>query len=678
MLTHGFWQRAYGSDPSAIGRSIALNGHPFEIIGVADRAFTGIEVGHASQLYVPLCSKAIVDGGDGGLDERRMWFLRIMGRQRDGLAIADVRARLAAAAPAVFIASAPPGADADEQRAFAQNTLTASPASTGYSGMRLQYRTALIALMAVVGMVLLIACANIANLLLARAVTRRREIAIRMAIGAGRARLVRQLFTESVLLALLGGALGLLFARWASGILLHLLSTRNSTVFLDLAINGRVLAFTLAIATVTALLFGLAPAWRATRVDLQTAMTVNDHKAGEGRGRFAAGKSLVVGQIALSLVLLLGAGLLLSTFRTLVTLDPGFQREGVLLVSVDMRDARFTEEQSRVALRTMLERLRATPGVRSASASAITPISGAGWNGALRIDGYTPKERKDEMAFLNAVSDGYFATLGTQLRAGRDFDVNDVAGAPPVAVVNEAMSRKFFGGANPIGRRIAMRMGPDAERSVTVIGVVRDAKYVSLREETREIVYLPMAQDSGSAPPSINLEVRALGSTTPLIPVVTAALAQVNPTLSLTYTTLSAQVNASLARERLLATLSGFFGALALLLAVVGLYGTMSYTLAQRRKEIGVRIALGAARAQVVRLVLGEVGRLVAAGIVIGGVVAYLATRWVTPFLFGVSPVDPMTWVLAAATLAGAALAAGALPAWRAAKSDPMSALRMD
>ncbi|HKH92951.1 MAG TPA: ABC transporter permease [Gemmatimonadaceae bacterium] len=678
VLSHGFWERAYGGDAGVVGKTISLDGHPFEIVGVADPGFSGIEVGHAVQLYAPLCAKAIVDGGGGGLDDRQQWYLRVMGRQHDGLSVAQTRARIAAIAPAVFTAAVPPGMSDQDQREFVRGALNVSPAATGYSDMRLQYRTALITLLAVVGIVLLIACANVANLLLARAVGRRREIAIRMAIGAGRVRLVRQLLTESVLLALVGGALGLLLAKWAASLLLRLLSTRDTSVFLDLAINGRVLAFTLAVATATALLFGLAPAWRATRVDLHSAMTANDGGADDVRGRFTSGKSLVVGQIALSLVLLLGAGLLLSTLKTLTTLDPGFERNGVLLASVDMRDAHYPEEQLRTVKQAMLERLRATPGIRSVGASAITPISGAGWNGGVSVDGYTPKNRRDASAFFNAVSDGYFATLGTRLLTGRDFGVHDVAGAPPVVVINEAMARKFFGGANPVGRRIGINNGPGGEQQVTVIGMVRDAKYRSLREDMREVVYLPMAQDAGAASPSINLELRGLSTATSLIPTVTGVMAQLNPTFSITYTTLAAQVDASLARERLLATLSGFFGTLALLLAVVGLYGTMSYMLAQRRKEIGVRIALGAARGRVMRLVLGEAGRLVAAGVMVGGAIAYLATRWVTPFLFGVSPLDPVTWALATAILAGAALAAAALPAWRAATLDPMSSIRTD
>ncbi|MBV9880620.1 MAG: ABC transporter permease [Gemmatirosa sp.] len=677
VLDHGYWQRAYGGDAGVVGRMIALNGHPFEIVGVADPAFSGVEVGRATQVYAPLCTKAIVDGGTGGLDNTSMWFLRIIGRRRDGVSEAAARARLAAVAPAVFGATMPPDWPAERKRDYLQNQLDAYPAATGYSGLRFQYRDALLALMAVVGLVLLVACANVANLLLARAAARRREIAIRMGIGAGRGRLVRHLLTESLLLALAGGATGLLFARWATGLLVRLLSARGGAVWLDTSIDGRLLAFTLAVSTATALLFGLAPAWRSTRVDLLAAMKTNDAAGGPGDGpvRFRSGKALVVGQIALSLVLVLGAGLLLGTFRTLATFDPGFTRDGVLLVSVDLRDAGYAPEATPLAKQAIVDRLRATPGVAHASASAITPISGRGWNGEVSVDGYAPQGPHDAVVFINAVTDAYFATLGTPLRAGRDFDARDAAGAPPVAIVNEATARKFFHGANPIGRRIALHDSPDPTRSMEIVGVVRDAKYGSLREKTRELLYLPMAQNADRSP-SLDLELRGAGPATALVPTVTAAMAAMDPRLSLRYTTLAAQVGASLARERLLATLSGFFGALALLLAMVGLYGTMAYTLAQRRREIGVRLALGAARGRVMRLVLGEVGRLVALGVVLGAAGAAAAARLMAPFLFGLSPADPATWALSAAVLSAVALAAGALPAWRAATLDPVSAIR--
>jgi predicted permease len=593
---------------------------------------------------------------------------------REGATAEAARARLAALAPAVFAATVPPDWQAEWKRDYVKNTLDAVPAATGQSALRDRYRQALLALMAVVGTVLLIACANVANLLLARAAARRREVAIRLAIGAGRGRLVRQLLTESLLLALLGAATGLVFASWAGGLLVRLLSTRANTVRLDLSPDGRLLAFTLAVATATALLFGLAPAWRSTRVDPQAAMKAVGRGAAEGRPRLALGRALVVGQIALSLVLVLGAGLLLGTFRRLATLDPGFRSEGVLLATVGLRGARLPDERLPEVRRRILETVRAVPGVKSASASTLTPVSGAAWNGRVAVDGYAPTGRDDAMVYFNAVSDGFFATLGTPLLAGREFGRGDVAGSEPVAVINLAMARKFFGGASPLGRRIALEDGPAAGHSMRVVGVVGNTKYGTLREEARPLVYLPLEHDP--AAPMLNLELRAHGPPAALVPAVTAAVGGIDRGITLRYATLGEQVSASLTQERLLATLSGFFGGLALLLAAVGLYGTMAYSVARRRSEIGIRIALGAARARVVRLVLGEVGRMVLAGVAIGALVAAVAVRRVAPFLFGVEPSDPATWALAALVLAAVAAAAGALPAWRAARLDPMDSLR--
>ncbi|HEU0076045.1 MAG TPA: ABC transporter permease, partial [Longimicrobiaceae bacterium] len=571
VLGHGFWQSAYGGAAGAVGRSVSLNGHPFQIVGVAERGFTGVEVGRAAQVFAPLCAMAVVEGGDGGLDERSFWFLRVVGRLKEGVTPAAARARLAALAPAVFGATVPPDWDEKGKREYVGNTLDVVPAATGHSGLRFRYRDALLALMGVVGLVLLIACANVANLLLARAATRRREVAIRLAIGAGRGRLVRQLLTESLLLALLGGAVGLVFASWASGLLVRLLSTRSNAVRLDLSVDARLLAFTLAVATATAVLFGLAPAWRATRVDPHAAMQATGRSVVEGRSRFSAGRALVVGQIALSLVLVLGAGLMLGTFRRLATLDPGFRRDGVLLASLDLRNAGVAPERLPAVKREILERVRATPGVRSASASALTPVSGSAWNGRVVVDGYAPAGRDDELVFFNAVSDSFFATLGTPLLAGRDFDRGDVAGSEPVAVINQAMARKFFGGASPLGRRMGIEGPPGPRQTLRVVGVVGNTKYRSLREETEPQVYLPLAQDAGGGP-SLNLELRAHGPPAALVPAVTAEVGGIDRGISIRYATLREQVDASLTQERLLATLSGFFGGLALLLAAVGLY----------------------------------------------------------------------------------------------------------
>jgi putative ABC transport system permease protein len=685
VVGHGFWESAYGGSPDAVGKTLSLNGHPFEIVGVAAAGFSGVQVGRAAEVYVPLCALPIVQGGHDPLDERSRWFLNVFGRRRPGMTTEDAGRRLAALAPAVFGATVPEDWPTEAKARYRRTMLAAVPAANGYSGVRSQYQGALVALMAAVGLVLLIGCANVANLLLARASSRRHEVAVRLAIGAGRGRLVRQLLTESLLLSLLGAAVGLLLAGAATRMLARYLpmrgeaAMRGEAVWLDLSLDGRVLAFTLLVATGTAVLFGLVPAWRSARVDPRVAMKANDRSIAEGHSRFGVGKALVVGQIALSLVLVVGAGLLLGTFRRLATLDPGFEPAGVLLASVDMGSAGLPEEELPRVKREILERLRATPGVESASASVFTPLSGGGWNGMVEVEGYAPAGPRDAEVFFNGVSDGFFRTLGAALLAGRDFGEGDGAGSPPVAIVNESFMRKFFHGANPVGRRVTIKgLLTGDDELLQVVGVVRDTKYRSMREEREPLVFRPLSQLGGPDRPWLELELRGHGTAGSLVRTVTAAVGEVNGSFSIRYRTLEAQLDASLARERLLALLSGLFGGLALLLAVVGLYGTMAYSVARRRNEIGIRIALGAGRTRVMRLVLGEAGRLVGAGLLLGGAAALAATRWVAPFLFGLTPADPATWAVSALALAAASVAACALPAWRAARLDPNAVLRAE
>ena len=686
VVSHGFWQSEYGGVPGSVGRTVTLDGHPFTIVGVTEPGFFGVEVGRPTQLYAPLCAEAVIRGPRSSLDVRDDWWINVIGRPKPGLGAAELRTRLGALAPSVYAAALPAHWRPQDQEDFRRGTLDALPAATGRSTLRREYRLALLVLMPVVAVVLLVACANVANLLLARAAARQREIAVRLAIGASAGRVARQLLTESLLLALLGAAVGVLLAQWGSGLLVRMLSTGADTVSLDLGLDLRVLGFTTAVAVATGVLFGLAPAWRSARVSPQAAMKAGGRGAVEGHSRFGVAKVLVVCQVALSLVLLVTAGLLLGTMRTLATLDPGFSRDSLLLVSAYVRDGRLPDEGAREAQRQMLEALRATPGVRSASASLITPLSGRGWGGMVAVDGFVPKERGDAFTFYNGVSDDFFATMGTAIVAGRDLDGRDRGGAlinqgsTRVAVVNETFARRFFGTASPIGRQFreephgGQRPAPPLE----IVGVVRDAKYASLREAERATVYVPLSQAELFGF-SINFQLRSgAGGAAPsaLIPAVKAAVARTDPRVSLEFTTITAQLSQSLTRERLLATLSAFFGGLALLLAAVGLYGTTAYSVARRRGEIGIRIALGAARSTVLRMVLGDVGRTVAAGVLLGALGALAATRLVATFLYGVTPTDPATLALAAFTLALAAGAAAAIPAWRAARVDPVETLR--
>jgi predicted permease len=674
VLGHHFWRSAYGGDPGVVGRTVALGGHPVQVVGVAAKGFTGVEVGRADRIFVPVCALDAMDPkGDGGLSQRSRWFLRIVGRRQDGLTDAALATRLAAIAPAMFAATVPADWDENGKRDYMRTALEARPAAHGDSSLRESYRTALLALMGVVALVLMVACANLSNLLLVRATARRREIAVRIAIGAGRSRVIRQLLTESLVLATAGAALGILFAVWSSRFLVRLLSTSADPVWLDLSLNARVLGFAAMVTAVTSLLFGLAPAWQAARGDPHPLLR------GQGRGTDAAlgagaGRALVVGQIALSMVLVVGAGLLLSTFSRLQRMDPGFDRRGVLTISVDA-SRELPPEAQRVLQEQILDGLRALPGVLRAGASALTPIGDGMWNTSVEVAGFKPARREDSIVWMNAVSEGYFATLGTRLLAGRDFTPADREGSAAVVVINQAMAKRVFGRASAVGRRIRYDVGPMKSADAEVVGVVEDAVYRSLREGGEATLYVALRQQPDVP---LNFVVRSDGPAGSLMRPVGALLAETAPGTVFGFRTLSDQVAASLLRERLLATLAGFFGGLALLLAVLGLYGTVAYSVARRTGEIGIRMALGAPGRRVVRMVLGDVVRMVAPGVALGLVLALAASRFLTSFLYGLEATDPAVLGLATAVLALAALVAGALPASRAARVDPMVALRAD
>jgi predicted permease len=673
VLSYGFWQREYGGRADILGKNISLDNHPFEILGVLVPGFTGVDVGVEKDLFVPLCSEKIVRGEFSSLDQRSTWWLRVIGRPKPGVSASQAEARLKVLAPGVFEATVPPGWKADQQQEYRRNSFDTQPAANGLSNLRKQYREALMVLMAIVGVVLLIACGNVANLLLARSAARQREIAIRIALGSGRARLMRQVLTESMVLSLTGAALGILFAQWGARLLVRLLSVGGSRIFLDLSIDSRVLAFTAGVSILTALLFGLAPAWRGTAVNPQSAMKANGRGVIEG-SKFGLGKALVVAQVALSLVLVVGAGLMLSTFFRLETLDAGFDREHVLLVDVDLRNGNYPQERRGAAMREMLEHLRAVPGVRSASVSNMIPVSGSFWNENLEIEGYTSKGREDTLVYFNEVSDRYFETLRTDLIAGRDFNNHDTPESPKVAIVNQTVAKKYFGGGNPIGKRFREEEGATMGPWVEIVGVVKDSKYGSLREDIPPTAFTAASQDA--TPMWYTFELRAAGPPTAAISGAKSAIAEVNRDVSLQFKTLALQVDESLARERLLATLSGFFGALALALATIGLYGVMSYNVARRRNEIGIRMALGAEQSRVLRMVLREVAMLIGLGLATGLAAAMMTTHFVASFLYGTKANDPWTLSLAAGFLALVAVLAGFLPARRASRLEPMNALR--
>ena len=674
-VSDGFAEREYGSAGAAVGRALSLDGHSFAVVGVTDPAFSGIDVGSPVAVYVPLCSLAALRDDPAILDHRSMWYLQIVGRLTGGMTPERARAQLAMVAPAVYRSTLPSDWGSDDEKEYLASKLDVQPAAKGLSELRDRYGKALIILMGFVALVLLVACANIANLLLARAAARQGESAIRQTLGAGRRRLVRQQLTETMVLSLVGAAVGVLFASWASRLLVRFLSSSNRRVWLDLSLDTCVLGFTFLVAVLTGLLFGLVPARHATRPPLQAMMRDGGRGVVEGSAGHRAGKALVLGQVAISLVLVVAAGLLVGSFRTLSTLDPGFRPQGVLVVRADFGGAGYDDEGLAIARVELLRRLRALPGVDSASASLLTPLGNMRWNELLVVPGYTPQGPRDPMAYFNAVSAGYFETMGTPLLAGRDVAEGDGAGAPRVAVVNQAFVRKFLGRGSPLGKTFSTRVADSASEPLQIVGVVGDAKYATLAEEPPPTVFQSQAQtkDLGS---TFSYELRSSGPPAALLGGVKNAVAHVSPAIAIDSTTLADQLAATLARPRLLATLSGFFGVIALLLAVIGLYGTLSYAVTRRRGEIGVRMALGAARREVLRMVFVEAGRLVLAGLALGSVLALVATRFLAAFLYGVEATDPATLGIAAGILGLTALGAGLIPAARAARMQAFAILR--
>jgi putative ABC transport system permease protein len=690
VLSYGFWQSEYGGRAGILGKTISIDRHPIEIVGVAEPGFIGVEVGHSADVMVPLCAVTAIGSGYSGMMLETNYYpvgwLQVIGRLKPGVPASQATARLKALAPQIYKTTLEQNGLAredgrqlgpGERDRYLSQTFDTHPAANGISNIRREYRQALIVLMTIVGVVLLIACANVANLLLARGAARQREIAIRMAIGGGRWRLIRQLLTESLLLSGVGAMLGILFAEWGARLLVRFLDAP-----LDLTLDLRVLAFTASVAVLTGLLFGIAPAWRGTCVDPQSAMKANARGVIEG-SRLGLGKVLVMAQVALSLLLVVGAGLMLSTFWKLISLDAGFERDHVLLVSVDLRDGNYPKERWSAVYQQMLDQLRTIPGVRSASVSSITPVCHCRWAGEVVIEGYTPKSRADAMASFNNVSDSYFESLATPIVSGRDFNSHDTATSAKVAIISESMAQKYFGATNPLGQYFRTRdgRGPQFAWNITggpveIVGVVKDAKYGTLRDDPSPFVFIPWSQ-GGVPGPLTSFEIRtAAGAPTSLISGVKSAIARVNRDVSIEFKTLAAKVDDSIQREKLLATLSGFFGALALLLATIGLYGVMSYNVARRRNEIGIRMALGAQQSRVLRMVLGEVAILIGIGLAVGFGAALATTRLVATFLYGLQPNDPWTLGLAAVVLAGVALMAGYLPARRASKLDSMTALR--
>ena len=681
VLSYSFWQQYYGGADSAIGSTLSLDRHSFQVVGAASPGFYSMDQGEKFDVAVPICAAAIFDGTESRLDSRSRWWLQVAGRVKPGIPQPQIIARLRTLSPAIFAAALPQNWSPDGQRDFARRMLTAVPVDTGSSqfGLLRRFEQPLVVLMAVVGLVMLIACANLASLMLARAAGRHTEIAVRKALGASRMRLISQLMTESILLSSAGALLGILFAHWGAALLVRYISGRSEAFFVDLSLDARVLGFTATVAVLTSILFGLLPALRSTRVSLTPAMK-GSQAIEIGRPlRFRTRKWVVALQVALSLVLVVAAGLLLRSFAKLATLDLGFDRNNVLLVGVNLKAAKVPANQQLAIYEAIEMRLRALPGVVSVGRSMLTPMKCCAWSPIIRTDWSKGLTDDEAQTWLNSVSPGYFETLRTPLLEGRDFTSTDTESSAMVAIINQTLARRFFPALNPIGRtfrlkQISGQFGPLIE----VVGLVKDAKYESIREDIHPVAFFPDTQVSPELSQAENFEVRTVIRPSALLSSVQAAAGSINKQIPLEFETLSDQVNHSMIRERLLAMLSGFFGALALLLAMIGLYGTLSYVVSQRQAEFGIRMALGAQPVSILLLVIKDVVAVLCGAIAVGVGISLATVRVLQGLLFELSPRDAITLTSATCILSVVALVASYLPARRATRVDPMVALRYE
>jgi putative ABC transport system permease protein len=686
VISYSLWQQRFGGSSTVVGMPLVIERVPFTIVGVTRPSFFGTEVGRAADVVLPMNTEPLIRGKDSRIGpDRGFYGLTVLLRLMPGQSVEAANTIVRGLQPQIREAARPAMLPPLAQKEFLKDAMTVLPAGSGTSRLRTQYERPLVAVLVVVALVLLIACANITNLQLARTTARRHELSVRMALGASKWRLVRQWLVESLVLSGVGAGLGLLFASWFSRTLVAQLSTTTNRVALDLSLDWRLLAFTAAIAVGTAVLFGTLPALRATRVAPIEALKEQGRGA-SSKARVGLSSGLVIAQVALSLVIVVAAGLFVRTFEKLATLPLGFDSDRVLLVNMSVGRTRVGPGDRLPFFDRLIHDATGVPGVAKATASLITPIGGMGLVEMLRLSDAPASfevmkngKMADNASYANFVTPGFFATYGTPIKTGRDFDSRDVKGAPPVIIVNETFVRKFLNGRSPLGTAMAFERLRDVPSLKTIVGVVGDAMYNGLRADAAPIAYSPLAQFDfpGSIPTDITLSIRAsAGSPMLLARSVAAALIAEDPDLAFTFRPMTDQVSASLTQERVIATLAGFFGALALLLAGLGLYGVTSYAVSRRRTEIGIRMALGAAPVGVVRLVLARVMMLVAIGVSVGAGVSVWVATLVATLLYGLGPRDPLTLLGAAVVLSTVGTLAGWLPARRASRIDPAAVLR--
>jgi putative ABC transport system permease protein len=678
VISHGFWQRRFGGADSAVGSPLTLDGAPFTIIGITPPDFFGPEVGRTFDVVVPFGDEPILHGRETWLDQRGWYWLTMLARLRPDQTQRAAAAALRSVQRAVWDATVPRSMRPEYREKYLSESFTLLAAPSGDSTLRRSYGRPLATLLVIVTLVSLIACVNIANLQLARGAARRHELGLQRALGATRGRLVRQLLLESAMLCVVGTAAGAVASMWGSRLLVNQLSTEANRIFLDLSIDIRVLAFTFGAAAATTLLSGIAPALATSGVAPIEAVKQQGRGSPDRRpARLMSG--LLSAQIAVSIVLMVAAGLFVRTFVSLTTRSAGFDRDRVLLVDLDTGGSAVPPARRVSVFNDVTAAVQALPGISGAAVSMTTPIGGQGFVGRVEVSGGAalPDDGLGGNAFANVVSPGWFSTFGTPILAGRDFRDEDRQESPRVAIVNETLARASLGRASPIGRRITL-ITPGRAVDMEIVGVVADAVYSTLRETVPPTIFYPMAQFymSPALLASVTLSVRCDAPPLSMTKSIADAIGRINPELALTFRPLAVQVKASLVQERVTAMLAGFLGLLAVLLAALGLYGTTSYAVTRRRAEIGIRMALGAAPGDIVRLVFARVAFVVSVGVLVGTASSLWASKFVAALLYSVYPRDTATLAGAVVLLTAISGVAALLPARRASTTDPAEILR--
>ncbi len=685
VLGNGYWRSRFNGDPAVVGRSIAINGHPYEVVGVVRAGFQGLDIGQPPQVYVPITMQPRIGPAWLKLDERRFRWVQVFGRLHGGVTSAQARARLQPLYRSLLerevVDAAFAGASPLTREQFLKGTLNVTSAVRGHSTLRSSVREPLLILMAVAAGVLLIVCANVANLLIARGAARHRELALRLAVGASRSQIVRLLLVESLVLAGLGTGLGLLCASWGADVLLRFYSSPDGTMAVGADPDFRIVLFTAGLAIATAMLAGCVPALRSTRVDVAPALRSSGGAVVSEQPRLR--KTLVVAQVALSFLLLIGAGLFVRSLNNLLDVDTGFQTSHVLSFTVDLPGSGYDPVRAHDFAISMQNHMSQIPGVVSAAYTFVGVLEGGGWGMGLTIEGHKPPAGQSAGAMCNAVSPGFFRAMGVPVLLGREFDSRDDREMPRpegwpyrAAVVNETFVKRYFNGVSPIGRRIGIGRDPGTAMPIRIVGMVKDTRYTGVREDPQPQVFFPYLQADIEG---LTVYVRTDRAPDDTMQAVRRQIASMDASMPLfNVSSMEDRIARSVVNERLIASLSATLSVMATLLAVIGLYGVMAYSVTRRTREIGIRMALGALGSQIAGRVLREAAALIGVGLVLGwGASAWLG-RFIQSQLYGVEPADTGTIALAALSLCVVASVAAALPAHRASSITPMAALRDD